>query len=309
VLETAHGPELGTAAALRDPTAEESAKGLKPVLRRATTDDVERYQKWESKSGEAVARGRELAQKLNLAMKPIAARYNLDGSHLTIYFTAGERIDFRDLVRELRQALHTRVELRQVGPRDEAKLIGAVGKCGRHLCCMTFINEFQPISIRMAKDQDLSLSPMKVSGVCGRLLCCLGYEAEQYRTLRERSPRVGQEASSPSGKGKVVSLNPLKETVMLEIGTESAVEVPISQLTWEKRPRPQSEGQPEDANQGRQGGDRRKRNDRDRRRRGENRPPVKPAVSAEPAKSTDVSGCAGCQACQPVPPGEAPPTS
>jgi hypothetical protein len=161
----------------------------------------------------------------------------------------------------------------------------------------------------MAKDQDLSLSPMKVSGVCGRLLCCLGYEAEQYRSLRERSPRVGQEASSPSGKGKVVSLNPLKETVMLEIGTESAVEVPISQLTWEKKPRMQPEGQPEVANQGRQGGDRRKFHGRDQRRRGENRPPDKPAVAAEPVKPAEVSGCDGCQACQPVPPGEAPPAS
>jgi len=245
VIETSRGLELGRATAIvRDPSPEEVAKGLRPVVRKATAEDIEKYCRWEAKCGDAVAKCRELAQKLNLKMKPMAAHYNLDGSHLTIYFTAGERVDFRDLVKELRQALHTRVELRQVGPRDEAKLLGAIGKCGRRLCCMTFIDEFQPISIRMAKDQDLSLNPMKVSGICGRLLCCLGYEADHYRTLREKSPRIGQEAVSPQGRGRVIGINSLRETALLELGDDLTIEVPLAQLTWEKKARP--EGKQED---------------------------------------------------------------
>ncbi|MEW6141958.1 MAG: regulatory iron-sulfur-containing complex subunit RicT [Chloroflexota bacterium] len=245
VVETSRGLQLGQATTvLREPSGEEASRGLRPLVRKATPDDIEKYRHWEEKSSEAVARCKELAQKLGLKMKPMAAHYNLDGSHLTIYFSAGERVDFRDLVKELRQALHARVELRQVGPRDEAKLIGAIGKCGRRLCCMTFIDEFQPISIRMAKDQDLSLNPMKVSGVCGRLLCCLGYEAEHYRALREKSPRVGQEVSSPHGKGRIISVNPFTETALLEISEDVTVEAPLAQLSWEKKAK--SEGRPEE---------------------------------------------------------------
>lgn len=236
VVETVRGPHLGQAVTAPGPPAvREAAKNLRPLVRKATAEDIERYRHWEKKSGEAVVRCRELARKLDLKMKPIAAHYTLDGSHLTIYFTADERVDFRDLVKELRQALHARVELRQVGPRDEAKIMGAIGRCGRRLCCMTFIEEFQPVSIRMAKDQDLSLNPMKVSGICGRLLCCLGYEAEHYRAFREKSPRAGQEVVSPHGRGRVLSINPLMETALVEISEDVTVEVPLAQLKWEKK--------------------------------------------------------------------------
>lgn len=254
VVETAHGLELGRATAmLREPSQEEADKGLRPVVRKASSEDIDRARRWEEKNGEAVLKCRELAQKLNLKMKPVAAHYNLDGTHLTIYFTAAERVDFRDLVKELRQALHTRVELRQVGPRDEAKLLGAIGKCGRRLCCMTFIDEFEPISVRMAKDQELSLNPMKVSGVCGRLLCCLGYEADFYRALKEKSPRIGMEASSPQGKGRVLSINPLKETALIETAENVTLEVPLSKLAWEKKARPEekAEGRAKEAGKGR----------------------------------------------------------
>jgi len=238
VVDTAHGLELGrVVTAPRDPTQEEAAAPLKPVLRKATAEDFEQMRKWDQASAEALTKTREVARKLSLKMKPIAARYNLDGSQLTIYFTAEERIDFRELVRDLRHQLRTRVELRQVGPRDEAKLLGAVGKCGRALCCMTFIDEFAPISIRMAKDQELSLSPMKVSGVCGRLLCCLGYEAEHYRKIKEKAPRLGQEVTTPQGNGIVVGVSALRETANVRLANETNAEVPITQLTWEKRAR------------------------------------------------------------------------
>jgi len=185
----------------------------------------------QDKETEALARCKEKVTNLGLKkMKPIAARYNLDGSHLTIYFKARERVDFRKLVRELSRSLKTRVELRQVGPRDEGKLLGNIGKCGYPLCCQGFLKDFAPASIKMAKQQDLVLNPMKISGICGRLLCCLSYENEQYTAIREKMPQVGQEVSTPSGKAKVVSVNLLKETVTVE-RDNSTKELPVDQLS------------------------------------------------------------------------------
>jgi cell fate regulator YaaT (PSP1 superfamily) len=186
------------------------------------------------KEAEALAKCKEKVAALGLKMKPLSAQYKPDGSHLTVFFKAQERVDFRKLVRELSRSLKTRVELRQVGPRDEGKLVGAIGKCGYPLCCQGFLKEFPPASIRMAKQQDLALNPMKISGICGRLLCCLSYENEQYATLKERMPQVGQEVSTRFGKAKVVSVNPLKETVTVERDS-SVKELPVDQLT--KNPR------------------------------------------------------------------------
>lgn len=182
------------------------------------------------KEKEALAKCKEKVAKLGLKMKPLSAHYKLDGSHLTIFFKAQERVDFRKLVRELSHSLKTRVELRQVGPRDEGKLVGTIGKCGYPLCCQGFLKEFAPASIRMAKQQDLALNPMKISGICGRLLCCLSYENEQYATLKEKMPQVGQEVSTRFGKAKVVSVNPLKETVTVERDS-SVKELPVDQLS------------------------------------------------------------------------------
>ena len=169
-------------------------------------------------------------------MKPISAQYNLDGSHLTIFFSAEKRVDFRELVRELNRNLKTHVELRQVGARDEAKLIGGLGKCGFPLCCTTFLSEFEPVSIKMAKEQDIALNPMKTSGICGRLLCCLGYEYEQYRAMKEKMPPLRQEVSTALGNAKVVSCNPLKETVTVELETGVTVELPLIQIGWREKP-------------------------------------------------------------------------
>jgi len=168
-------------------------------------------------------------------MKTISAQYNLDGNHLTIFFSAEKRVDFRELVRELSRNLKTRVELRQVGARDEAKLCGGLGKCGFPLCCTTFLSEFAPVSIKMAKEQDIALNPMKTSGICGRLLCCLGYEYEQYRAMKEKMPPLRQEVSTALGNAKVVGINAVKETVTIELETGSTVELPLSQITWHKK--------------------------------------------------------------------------
>ena len=237
IVETTHGHELGKVVISPGQVIfSEIGEPLKLVVRKAQAEDIKKVQQQQEKASEAIAKCRELVEKLNLSMKPISAQYNLDGSHLTIFFSAEKRVDFRELVRELSRSLKTRVELRQVGARDEAKLIGGLGKCGFPLCCTTFLSEFAPVSIKMAKEQDLALNPMKTSGVCGRLLCCLGYEYEQYRAMKQKLPALGQEVSTNLGKAKVVSCNPLKETVMIESDSGVSVELPLSQVTWREKP-------------------------------------------------------------------------
>jgi cell fate regulator YaaT (PSP1 superfamily) len=234
VVETTRGLELGQVVISPGQVlASDVSKPLKPVVRKAEPEDIEHAQELEAKEKEALVECSKLIDKLNLPMKLLSAEYNLDGSRLTLYFSAAERIDFRTLVRELAGRLRVRVELRQMGPRDEAKLIGGCGRCGRPLCCMSFLSEFAPVSIRMAKEQNLPLNPMKISGVCGRLMCCLGYESEQYHTMKEKLPKDGQRVSTAMGAARVVGSNPLKETVLVELESEVNVELPLSEITIE----------------------------------------------------------------------------
>ncbi len=234
IVETTRGLELGQVViSPKQVLASAVGSPLKPVVRKAEPEDVKRAQELEAKEREALAECSELVGKLRLAMKMLSAEYNLDGSRLTFYFSAAERVDFRELVRELSSRFKVRVELRQVGPRDEAKLMGGFGRCGRPLCCASFLSEFAPVSIRMAKEQDLSLNPMKISGVCGRLMCCLGYESEQYRMMKENLPKNGRRVSTAMGPAKVVRSNPLKQTVLVELESEVTVELPLSEINIE----------------------------------------------------------------------------
>jgi len=238
VVETSHGQEFGKVVITPEQVIfSEITEPLKPVVRKAQADDMARAQQQQEKAKSALAKCRELVEKLSLTMKPVSAQYNLDGGHLTVFFSAEKRVDFRELVRELSRNLKTRVELRQVGARDEAKLIGGLGKCGFTLCCTTFLSEFEPVSIKMAKEQDIALNPMKTSGICGRLLCCLGYEYEQYRAMKEKLPAVRHEVSTNLGNAKVVSSNPLKGTVTVELETGVTVELPLCQVTWNEKPK------------------------------------------------------------------------
>ena len=237
VVKTTRGLELGRVfIAPKQVLASEVTKGLKPVVRKAEPEDIKRAQEFEEKEAEALTECGKLITKLGLPMKLLAAEYNLDGSRLTFFFSATERVDFRELVRELNSRFKVRVELHQLGPRDEAKLIGGFGRCGRPLCCVDFLAEFSPVSIRMAKEQDLPLNPMKISGICGRLLCCLAYESEQYRAMKEKMPKQGQRVSTPMGVAKVVGGNPLKETVLVELKSQATVELPLSKITIEEQP-------------------------------------------------------------------------
>jgi len=234
VVKTTRGLELGyVVIATRQVLVNEMTTPLKPVLHKAEPEDIERAQELEKKEKEALTECGKLIAKLNLPMKLLSAEYNLDDSRLTFYFSAEERVDFRELVRELTNRFKIRVELRQVGPRDQAKLVGGFGRCGRPLCCSSFLKEFAPISIRMAKEQNLPLNPMKISGVCGRLLCCLVYESEQYRALKEKLPKEGQQVSTAMGVAPVVGNNPLKKTVLVELESQAVVELPLSEIKIE----------------------------------------------------------------------------
>ncbi len=234
VVKTSRGMELGQVVITPEQVlASEVPEPLKPVVRKAEDEDIQRAQDFADKEQEALAECGKLIIKLNLPMKLLSAEYNLDGSRLTFFFTAEERIDFRQLVRELTSRFKIKVELRQIGPRDEAKLIGGLGRCGRPLCCTSFLSEFTPVSIKMAKEQGFPLNPMKMSGVCGRLLCCLAYESEQYHTMGEKLPKEGQRVSTPSGAGSVVGVNPLKETVLVELEGQATVELNLSEVITE----------------------------------------------------------------------------
>jgi len=195
---------------------------------RAEEEDLEEARR--NLEEEGLSKCHDMADQLGLEMKPQAARYDSKGEQLTIFFTAQERVDFRELVRRLSRALETRVELRQVRARDEAKLLGSIGKCGYPLCCQNFLTSFASVSIKMAKEQNVALNPMKISGICGRLLCCFSYENKDYAAMRKKMPRPKQEIVTPWGKAKVVSTNLFKETVTVQLDNEVTKEIALSEL-------------------------------------------------------------------------------
>lgn len=231
VVETQRGMEIAQVVIAPHQVVEsELTEPLKPVLRRATEEDLKQKAELESKEVEARKCCRELIRQLNLPMKVLDAEYTLDGSRAIIHFSAESRVDFRELLRQLGGALHTRVELRQLGARDEAKLTGGLGPCGRPLCCNLFLGEFCPVSIRMAKDQDLPLNPAKISGLCGRLMCCLTFEHAVYKELRTNLPRAGQLVVTPMGQGVVVGGNVLKQTARVRLESEAVAEFTLDQI-------------------------------------------------------------------------------
>ncbi len=218
IVETVRGLELAKITKEPHAVGESDIVGeLKPVVRRAEDADFERMRLLGERHTEVLARCAEKVQEHNLPMRLVKAEYSFDGSRLTFYFTSEKRVDFRLLVRDLARTFKTRIELRQIGPRDEAKLLGGIGPCGRLLCCATFLPDYARVSIKMAKDQDLPLNPTKISGVCGRLLCCLSYEHDQYLLIKAELPRKGSWVQTPDGPGEVVTVNVVRETVIVEL--------------------------------------------------------------------------------------------
>ncbi len=245
VAETERGLKIGRVViAPRQVMTSQLTDPLKPILRLATPEDMQKLEETRSKEREALSKCVELSTKLNLPIKVLSAECSLDCSYVTVFFSAEGRVDFRQLVRELASALRARVELRQVGPRDEAKLMGGVGRCGFTLCCASFLCEFNPLSIKTAKEQGLSLEPAKISGTCGRLLCCLGYEAEYYRSMKGKIPGMGKQVTTPLGDGVVVGVNYIKETVMVQMESQAAVEFPADKVTLKPATETVKKGQP-----------------------------------------------------------------
>jgi cell fate regulator YaaT (PSP1 superfamily) len=227
VVDTGHGLDVAKVVILE--AQSQPGEPLMKVIRQAGAEDLEEARRNLEK--EALSKCHEMAAQLGLKMKPLAARYDSKDEHLTIFFSAEERVDFRDLVRKLGQALETRVELRQVGARDEAKLLGSIGRCGYPLCCQNFLTSFASVSIKMAKEQSLALNPMKISGICGRLLCCLAYESKEYAAMKKKMPQPKQEISTPWGKAKVISINLFKETVTVQLlDSEVIKEIALGEL-------------------------------------------------------------------------------
>lgn len=218
VVETARGMECGVAQYAPKEVAEnEVTAPLKPVLRIATARDKQILEENKEKEKRAYEVCLQKIEKHKLDMNLTEVEYAFDGSKILFYFTADGRVDFRELVKDLASTFHTRIELRQIGVRDEAKMIGGLGCCGRELCCSSYLDDFHPVSINMAKDQNLSLNPAKISGVCGRLMCCLKYEHEAYAELQKVTPRQGSVVDTPEGRGKVISTQMLRGTCKVQL--------------------------------------------------------------------------------------------
>ncbi len=218
IVNTTHGDMLGTVSG--EPAEMDEARlssPLKPVLRIATEDDLSQMRYFQSKESEALAICRTKVEARGLAMKLVNAEYAFNGSKLTFYFTADSRVDFRELLKDLTAVFKARIDLRQIGDRDEAKKCGGLGFCGRPVCCNTFLTEFTPVSIKMAKTQNLSLNPLKISGICGKLMCCLRYEQEAYESMQKVMPGVGKQFITPDGPGTVLENNAITETTKLKI--------------------------------------------------------------------------------------------
>lgn len=232
IVKTSRGTEFGEVVSPpEDIPEDEIAAPLKKVVRKATKQDEKKNEKNTEKEKEASDVATKKIEKHKLPMKLIEVEYVFDRSKIIFYFTSDGRVDFRELVKDLASVFRTRIELRQIGVRDEAKLIGGLGPCGRNLCCALFLSDFAPVSIRMAKDQGLPLNPLKISGICGRLMCCLKYEHEYYRKFKKIAPKKGQKVDTEQGVGTVVDYNVPKSMVIVEVGEGIRVEVPVEEVT------------------------------------------------------------------------------
>jgi len=224
VIESERGMDYGRINS--EPVQQEKEAGeTKSVIRLATNDDLKQIDDNRKKAKEAFSTCCEKIEAHKLDMKLVGCEYSFDRSKVLFYFTADGRIDFRNLVKDLARIFRARIEMRQIGVRDEAKMFGGFGPCGRELCCSRFLKDFEPVTIKMAKEQNLPLNPPKISGLCGRLMCCLSYEHECYKQLGRELPREGERIDTPQGKGRVVNVNVLRRAVLVDIGEGHQVEI------------------------------------------------------------------------------------
>ncbi len=252
VVETARGLEYAWVAyPEKEVTDDEIVSPLKPVIRIATDKDTAFYEACQEKRPQAMQTCREKIIKHGLDMKLVDCEYSFDDSKILFYFTSANRVDFRELVKDLASAFHTRIELRQVGTRDEAKYLGGIAPCGRVCCCAGNMPEFKKVSVKMAKTQGLSLNPGKISGLCGRLMCCLSYESDYYADVCKKVPKVGSEVGSPDGKAIVVSVNMLKMDAKVKIDDRNGgwiyKDFKVDELRFKRQAQPEKEEADDDS--------------------------------------------------------------
>ncbi|MCL2766443.1 MAG: stage 0 sporulation family protein [Peptococcaceae bacterium] len=244
IVETARGIEYGDVVVSPKPAVDiELSTPLKKVIRKADDNDMQQLSQNKEKEKRAYQVGLEKIADHRLPMKLVGVEQAFDGNKIIFYFVAEGRIDFRELVKDLAAVFRTRIELRQIGVRDEVKIIGGLGSCGRELCCSSWLSDFVSVSIRMAKDQNLSLNPAKISGICGRLMCCLKYEYECYEQAKEELPEIGKLVNTPDGEGRVFSINIFKKSLSVELKQSKIVkEYPHEQVTLRIKPATEKHG-------------------------------------------------------------------
>ncbi|HAN86575.1 MAG: stage 0 sporulation family protein [Bacillota bacterium] len=236
IVETARGTEFGQIViGPKFVSEEEIVQPLKQVIRVATEADRRQVEENKKKAERAFDIALDKIAAHGLPMKLVDVEYTFDNSKVVFYFTADGRVDFRELVRDLASVFRTRIELRQIGVRDEAKMLGGIGSCGRVLCCVSFLGEFEPVSIRMAKAQNLSLNPSKISGICGRLMCCLKYELNPVTSAEEEMPELGDRVTTPKGSGKVISLDPETRSIRVQLDNGGHTSVSAAEIEFECR--------------------------------------------------------------------------
>jgi cell fate regulator YaaT (PSP1 superfamily) len=226
VVESEHGLDYGVVVTgTEHAVGNAPAVGAKRILRVAAKQDLDQIERNKQETKNIFSTAEKKIEERKLTMKLVEAEYSFDRSKIIFYFTAEGRVDFRELVRDLAHLFQARIELKQIGVRDEVKMFGGFGCCGRKLCCTAFLKDFEPVTIRMAKQQNMPLNPEKISGLCGRLMCCLGYEYLTYKEFSKNLPKEGQYIETPEGKGRVISVHTLKQTVMVELEDERRIEV------------------------------------------------------------------------------------
>ena len=277
IVDTVRGQTFGQViTGMRETDEQLLDTPLKPILRIASDEDIDHMHENEAFEKKAYDICHRKIDEHQLEMKLVSVEQTFDNSKLVFYFTANGRVDFRSLVKDLASVFHTRIELRQIGVRDEARMIGGLGPCGLPICCGTFLGDFQPVSIKMAKEQNLSLNPTKISGVCGRLMCCLKYEDDNYVQTRKRMPKIGKDVETPDGFGTVIDLNILKETVTVRVRHGDGSEInsyPLESIVWFKMDR--------DGNRGKAAPEPKRRNEKAAKPK-EKEKDEKPAAKEEP---------------------------
>lgn len=251
IVETSRGLEYAWVAyPEREVSDDEIVSPLKPIIRIATAEDKAHYEECQAKKPQAMQICKEKIAAHNLDMKLVDCEYSFEGNKLLFYFTSANRVDFRELVKDLASAFHTRIELRQVGTRDETKYLGGIAPCGRVCCCAGNMPEFKKVSVKMAKNQGLSLNPGKISGLCGRLMCCLSYENDYYADVVKKMPKVGSEVGSPDGRAIVVSINMLKMQAKVKIDDKAGgwiyKDFSVDELRFKKNNQPENDDKDDD---------------------------------------------------------------